>query len=380
MINQQLLDFIKQQLQVGLTKEKISSDLLTNGWTLQDIEEGFRATLPPTITPPVSPYSGASYIQNTNPIKTAEPQQQTFQPQVQQQPVQNIPLETKPSFFEKNVKFIAWGGIILEILFGLFWGHVSGLKISFLSDAVSEKVLYFLFLNGTLFIQFWVLVFFAKIFKGQKRSLIKALSFIGLNGFLFIPSAILFSLSLLFSFNIILLILFLMVTVAFLSKIYIVSPLRAFSLWLVSFISTAIIILIIFAVIGFSFLFSLANNLKSQNENYANPIQQPIEQNKKVQVTDDTPNTYTTISKICNNNIEEIKSYLGGEVFSCGDYYKVMPPISLADAQTIVFDKNGAIVARCGGLPLPPNSKYKFPIECSLLNLICESKAVCTIK
>ncbi|MEK7060133.1 MAG: hypothetical protein AAB970_00725, partial [Patescibacteria group bacterium] len=95
MINQQLLDFIKQQLQVGLTKEKISSDLLTNGWTLQDIEEGFRATLPPTITPPVSPYSGASYIQNTNPIKTAEPQQQTFQPQVQQQPVQNIPLETK---------------------------------------------------------------------------------------------------------------------------------------------------------------------------------------------------------------------------------------------------------------------------------------------
>jgi len=86
MINQQLLDFIKQQLQVGLTKEKISSQLLTNGWTPQDIEEGFRATvLPmPTTTPPVSPYSGASYIQNTNPVKTAEIQQQTFQPQVQQ--------------------------------------------------------------------------------------------------------------------------------------------------------------------------------------------------------------------------------------------------------------------------------------------------------
>ena len=147
MINQQLLDFIKHQLQVGLTKEKITSDLLTNGWTTQDIEEGFKAVVVPipTVTPPVSPYAGASYPQNTNPIKTVEPQQQTFQPQVQQQPVQNIPLETKPSFFEKNVKFIAWGGIILEILFGLFWGHVSGLKISFLSDAVSEKVLYLLF-------------------------------------------------------------------------------------------------------------------------------------------------------------------------------------------------------------------------------------------
>ena len=43
MINQQLLDFIKHQLQLGLTKKKIPNDLLTNGWTLQDIEEGFRA-------------------------------------------------------------------------------------------------------------------------------------------------------------------------------------------------------------------------------------------------------------------------------------------------------------------------------------------------
>lgn len=41
MINQQLLDFIKQSLQQGSTKEKISSELLTNGWTQQDIEEGF---------------------------------------------------------------------------------------------------------------------------------------------------------------------------------------------------------------------------------------------------------------------------------------------------------------------------------------------------
>jgi hypothetical protein len=43
MQNQQLLDFIKKQLQLGITKEKISSDLLANNWTKEDIEEGFNA-------------------------------------------------------------------------------------------------------------------------------------------------------------------------------------------------------------------------------------------------------------------------------------------------------------------------------------------------
>ncbi len=45
MINQPLLDFIKQQLQSGLTKEKITSELLANGWNAQDIEEGFKKVL-----------------------------------------------------------------------------------------------------------------------------------------------------------------------------------------------------------------------------------------------------------------------------------------------------------------------------------------------
>jgi len=46
MTNQQLLDFIKSQLAQGLTKEKISSELLANGWNTQDIEEGFKAVIP----------------------------------------------------------------------------------------------------------------------------------------------------------------------------------------------------------------------------------------------------------------------------------------------------------------------------------------------
>lgn len=43
MINQQLLDFIKQQVQQGIGREQIKSSLMTNGWQASDIEEGFNA-------------------------------------------------------------------------------------------------------------------------------------------------------------------------------------------------------------------------------------------------------------------------------------------------------------------------------------------------
>lgn len=64
MINQPLMDFINSQLKLGLTKEKISSDLLANGWTEQDIEEGFKAALTPAPVLFYAPIS-TSYI-NTN--------------------------------------------------------------------------------------------------------------------------------------------------------------------------------------------------------------------------------------------------------------------------------------------------------------------------
>jgi len=43
MINQQLLDYIKQQLEQGASREQIKSSLAANGWQAQDIEEGFNA-------------------------------------------------------------------------------------------------------------------------------------------------------------------------------------------------------------------------------------------------------------------------------------------------------------------------------------------------
>lgn len=41
MINQQLLDYIKQQLQQGVSREVISSNLISQGWQQQDVNEAF---------------------------------------------------------------------------------------------------------------------------------------------------------------------------------------------------------------------------------------------------------------------------------------------------------------------------------------------------
>jgi len=75
MINQQLLSFIKQQLQQGVTKEIISTQLLGNGWTSQDIEEGFKAVgipVPPTPVPAPASIPPASPV-STTPILNPTP-------------------------------------------------------------------------------------------------------------------------------------------------------------------------------------------------------------------------------------------------------------------------------------------------------------------
>jgi hypothetical protein len=63
MTNQQLLDFIRQQLSKGVTKEKITSDLLVNGWTAQDIQEGFSAIPTPAfpVSNPLNAYTPPAY-------------------------------------------------------------------------------------------------------------------------------------------------------------------------------------------------------------------------------------------------------------------------------------------------------------------------------
>jgi len=48
MINQQLLDYIKQQLQQGVSKEEIKNSLLANDWQEKDIEEAFYLVFNPS--------------------------------------------------------------------------------------------------------------------------------------------------------------------------------------------------------------------------------------------------------------------------------------------------------------------------------------------
>lgn len=57
MINQQLLDYIKQQVLQGVNREQIKSSLMTNGWQASDIEEGFSAASSPV---PPSQYLNSS--------------------------------------------------------------------------------------------------------------------------------------------------------------------------------------------------------------------------------------------------------------------------------------------------------------------------------
>lgn len=44
MANQQLLDYINQQIKEGVNKEEIKGALISSGWTHKDVEEAFTAT------------------------------------------------------------------------------------------------------------------------------------------------------------------------------------------------------------------------------------------------------------------------------------------------------------------------------------------------
>ena len=50
MVNQQILDYIKQQLQQGVSREIISSNLISQGWQQQDVNEAFSQATGQNIT------------------------------------------------------------------------------------------------------------------------------------------------------------------------------------------------------------------------------------------------------------------------------------------------------------------------------------------
>jgi len=78
MINQQLLGFIKEQLQKGLNKEIISKELLANGWTAQDVEEGFNAISTPTPVSTPNPISNPAPVSNFGSFNSSGSTPSTF--------------------------------------------------------------------------------------------------------------------------------------------------------------------------------------------------------------------------------------------------------------------------------------------------------------
>jgi len=76
MMNQQLLDFVKQSLAQGVNREKITIDLVANGWTMTDINECFNSlNTPPVVQPiqPIQPIQPVQPIQNIQPTQTSQP-------------------------------------------------------------------------------------------------------------------------------------------------------------------------------------------------------------------------------------------------------------------------------------------------------------------
>ena len=63
MVNQQLLDYIKQQSQQGINNEQIKQPLLANGWQNVDIEEAFNSINYPAQGQPVSNFSNKAPVQ-----------------------------------------------------------------------------------------------------------------------------------------------------------------------------------------------------------------------------------------------------------------------------------------------------------------------------
>ncbi|OIO29908.1 hypothetical protein COX93_02510 [Candidatus Nomurabacteria bacterium CG_4_10_14_0_2_um_filter_30_12] len=86
MINQQLINFIRQQLHVGSTKNKITKDLLSGDWNEQDIEEGFNAIVDIPIPKTLAPES------IINPTFSNNLDQNEFHTQILNQPTTPFPV------------------------------------------------------------------------------------------------------------------------------------------------------------------------------------------------------------------------------------------------------------------------------------------------
>lgn len=104
MINIQIIDYIRGQLQIGNTKEKITSDLLENDWTNEDIAEAFASLTPqppspvPIVPPTPLPQTLSPQPTEQQPLTPQPSEPQPIQPEpIEQQPITPQPTEPQPT-------------------------------------------------------------------------------------------------------------------------------------------------------------------------------------------------------------------------------------------------------------------------------------------
>ncbi len=116
MVNQQLLDYVKQQLKNNVSREQIKSSLMENGWDNADVEEGFAVLSPaPAPKPSAVPQSPRPAYSSPSLNPTIQPVSSFTNPQ-----------RVQPTFIAKE-KSPAWKKIflfliILAVLAGAGWG------------------------------------------------------------------------------------------------------------------------------------------------------------------------------------------------------------------------------------------------------------------
>jgi hypothetical protein len=64
MVNKELLDYISQQIKLGISKETIKASLMSQNWSEQDVSEGFAAFEKPNVVPPLPISVSSSVLPN----------------------------------------------------------------------------------------------------------------------------------------------------------------------------------------------------------------------------------------------------------------------------------------------------------------------------
>lgn len=119
MVNQQLLDFIKQQSSKGVDRDTIVKELSSGGWTIKDIQEGFNSINAPVINPANTPIVNPMI----NPIVSSH--------------INNHVITTNTSHSGKKILIFL---IILFLLAGIASGYYFRNDIPIIKDLIKSKV------------------------------------------------------------------------------------------------------------------------------------------------------------------------------------------------------------------------------------------------